>query len=290
MIWKAISVSVLLPNYNHAEFLRRSLACLAAQTRPAEEIVIVDDASTDNSLAVIESFRAALPQIHLIRNEKNLGVNRSLNIALAAASGAYVVCTGADDWLEAGFLARMTETAQNFPEAKLLISQYVEFAEAKNETIRHGAHSAHGWWYHPEGAPRSFSAAEFLGFLSRGFVWLPINTALVEKQALLQEGGYDVSLKWHADWFATYAIALRYGFALVPEPLSVFRVADATYCSGMRDKKLQREVCYAMFEKLCQPGCEDINLAMRRHLPLLFPRSCATCCRRWRRGPAPGDF
>src|SRR5260370_22041932 len=72
------TVSVLLPNYNHAAFLPRALQALANQTLQAAEIIIVDDASSDESVAIIESYATSLPNLRLIRNSQNLGVNRSL--------------------------------------------------------------------------------------------------------------------------------------------------------------------------------------------------------------------
>jgi glycosyltransferase involved in cell wall biosynthesis len=68
-------LSVVLPNYNHAHFLRESLDALTGQTRPADQIVIVDDASTDDSTSIIEEFRAAHPSITVIENDVNQGVN-----------------------------------------------------------------------------------------------------------------------------------------------------------------------------------------------------------------------
>ena len=66
--------SVVLPNYNHAAYIGRALAALLAQERPADEIIVIDDASSDDSLRVIGEFAKAPPSIRVLVNPKNVGV------------------------------------------------------------------------------------------------------------------------------------------------------------------------------------------------------------------------
>ena len=70
------SVSVTLPNYNHAKLLPRALDALLSRFLKPAEIIIVDDASTDESLTVIEWYAANHPEIIVLRNERNLGPSR----------------------------------------------------------------------------------------------------------------------------------------------------------------------------------------------------------------------
>jgi glycosyltransferase involved in cell wall biosynthesis len=253
------TISVLVPNYNYAGFIGRALAALAAQSKAADEIIVVDDASTDDSCSVVESFAESLPQLRLIRNAQNLGVNATLNRALAEARGRYVLCTASDDWLLPAFIERMTAAISRLPQVRLCVSAYVQYHEVDNRIVRYDASSDLGPWFATEGV-RYFSAAECRALLARRFIWLPMNTALVEREALLDVGGYDPDLQWHADWFAAYAIALRFGFAIVPEPLSIFRIAPTTYSGlGMRDKQRQRQVCNAILDKLGDPEFHDIR-------------------------------
>src|SRR5262249_17297263 len=66
-------VSVILPNYNHGSLLPRSLGALAQQSVAPQEILVVDDGSTDNSVAVIEAYRRRCDRIRLIRHATNQG-------------------------------------------------------------------------------------------------------------------------------------------------------------------------------------------------------------------------
>lgn len=266
-----MSISVFIPNYNDAAFIGVALGSIAAQTQPVDEVIVVDDGSTDNSLEVIGQFGARLPQLRLLRNVRNMGVCATVNRALWEARSSHVVCLSADDRLEPLFIERMTAVMEKFPAAPLYVSQCVRYIEAEKRLVRYGPNSELGCWYAPDG-PAFFSPAEFLALLDRGFVWLPFTGAVVDRDQLRRVGGCDPALSWHADWFAIYAIALRMGFAVLPEPLSVFRIAAATYSGiGMRDPKRQTQTCMALYDKLKEPDFRDLYEVLRRHPAALSP-------------------
>ena len=89
-------VSVIMSNYNTPEdYLRQSIDSILGQTYSNFEFIIVDDASTDGSLAVIESYKD--PRIRIIKNSENLGLTKSLNIALDECRGEYIARMDSDD-------------------------------------------------------------------------------------------------------------------------------------------------------------------------------------------------
>ena len=81
-------LSVVIPNYNHSAYLRASLEGVLAQARGADEIIVVDDASTDDSFAVASSFLDRHPNFRLVQNSRNLGCVPTLNRGLALARGS----------------------------------------------------------------------------------------------------------------------------------------------------------------------------------------------------------
>jgi len=256
------TVSVVIPNYNHAQFIGTALTALAAQTQAADEIIVVDDASTDDSIPIIERFAAALPQLRLLRNERNMGVNHALNRGFVEARGSHVLSSAADDWIEPDFVAHMSAAVTAHARAKICTSQFVQYFEVEQRLVHHQRDSDLGTWYAGD-SPQYFNPAEFRRLLRRGFVWLPVNASLIEREALLAIDGFDPRLRWHADWFASYTLAFRHGFTVVPEPLSVFRVATETYSgTGMRNAQQQKAVCAAIWDKLTEPGFADIREAL----------------------------
>jgi glycosyltransferase involved in cell wall biosynthesis len=263
------SIAIIIPNFNHSRLIHRNLQNLADQTQAPDEIIVVDDASTDHSLAVIESFCDKLPQMKVVRNPQNIGVNESLNIGLGIARSAFVVSSAADDYLQVEFVEKMRRALETFPDVRFCTSQYVEHLEVSDKLRVYGPNDDSGCWFADRTA--YFSPAEFRALLDRKFVWLPINAAVVHADTFRNLGGYDPALKWHSDWFVAYAIAFRYGFAIVPEPLSVFRVADGTYSAGARRRATEREVGWAVYQKLAEPEFADIRAALGRHPAAFSP-------------------
>lgn len=97
-------ISVVIVNYSGARFLETCLASLAAQTYAAHEIVVVDNASTDESCALVaEKF----PRVKLIRSETNVGFAAGNNLGLAHARGALIATLNSDTRVEPEFLEKL---------------------------------------------------------------------------------------------------------------------------------------------------------------------------------------
>lgn len=91
-------ISVIIPVYNAAPFLRRCLGSLQAQTFRQWQAVCVDDGSTDSSPAVLDSFAAADSRITVV-HKRNEGVSKARNDAMLLAQGRYIVYLDSDDFL-----------------------------------------------------------------------------------------------------------------------------------------------------------------------------------------------
>lgn len=93
-----LAVSVALCTYNGARFLDRQLASLVEQTRPPDEIVILDDRSSDDTFGKLEHFAGTSPlPVRLARNSENLGYVRNFEAALSATTGAILMPCDQDD-------------------------------------------------------------------------------------------------------------------------------------------------------------------------------------------------
>ena len=92
-----MKISVIITAYNHERFIQAALNSALTQSRPADEIIVIDDASTDRTAAVIATTLQGYPKepVSFLRNEINLGVTGSVAKAVAAAVGG----TGAVDVL-----------------------------------------------------------------------------------------------------------------------------------------------------------------------------------------------
>ncbi len=110
-------VSVCLPVYNGEPFLRAAMDSVLAQTHKDFELVVFDNASTDGTWQLLQSFRDHRIRLH--RNDSNLGPEANWNRALGAARGKYVKIFNHDDLLEPECLARQAAALESAPEAAL---------------------------------------------------------------------------------------------------------------------------------------------------------------------------
>src|SRR5437763_570789 len=93
----APTLSVVFPNYNDARFLPQQLESMLKQSYQPKEIIIIDDASTDNSIEIINNYIARAPHSRLIRNDRNMGVEHNINRLIDEATGDYLYLGAADD-------------------------------------------------------------------------------------------------------------------------------------------------------------------------------------------------
>jgi glycosyltransferase involved in cell wall biosynthesis len=249
----ASSLSVVIPNYNHARYIGEALEAILAQSFRPVEVIVVDDGSTDNSAEVIEEFCRRDPIVRLVRNQRNRGVIFSINHGLEQASGAFVMFAAADDKVLPGLFEKSEKLLAQHPQAGVC-SAVAVFADGQGKESR--VVPARPWisreaCYLPPDKVLS-------GW--RRYGWLfPSNTAFYRREALLEAGGFPEELRSAADSFSLMNLALRYGACFIPEPLGIFRVNGSGYSSEFRT--------HAAALDLLRRGEELIHSTYAGHLP-----------------------
>jgi GT2 family glycosyltransferase len=119
-------LSVIIPNYNGQRFLPTVLAALQAQSFRDFEVILVDDASSDDSVAWVE---ANFPAVRLLVNRRNLGFVQSCNAAVDAARGHFVVLLNNDTEPEPTWLAELTQVICANPQAAIFASKLLLFEQ-----------------------------------------------------------------------------------------------------------------------------------------------------------------
>lgn len=92
-----ITIDVIIANHNNGRYLKQCIDSVLAQTLTPKEIIVVDDASTDNSLQILEEY-VIEGKVTLIKNESRLGVTASRNIAISHGTSDYITTLDADDF------------------------------------------------------------------------------------------------------------------------------------------------------------------------------------------------
>ncbi len=207
-------VSVFVASYNNAKYIRESLDSVLTQTYPYIELIIVDDASIDNSVQVIEDWLAETKySAKFIQNEKNLGICKSSNVFLSNATGAYTSWLASDDIMLPHKLAtQVTLLEAAGPEVGVVYSDLSKIDPQGNITV-----------------PSIYATGQIRP--SGGDVWLPLlrtnfigaMTALVRRSSAETVGGYDEALSYE-DWDMWLRLARDFEFIYQPEVTCHYRI------------------------------------------------------------------
>jgi len=115
--------SIIMPNYNNAKYIKEAIDSVIAQTYTNWELVIVDDASTDNSLSIIKTYLNN-ERINLVPNSINKGVAYAAKLAVDNSSGEIVGTLDSDDVLDKNAIMTMVNEHLAYPEYGLIFSNY----------------------------------------------------------------------------------------------------------------------------------------------------------------------
>lgn len=121
------TVSVVVPTYNYARYLPDAVGSVLSQKHVEVEVIVVDDHSTDDSLAVARRLAAGDDRVRVIARPANAGPVATFNAGLAEAHGEFLVRLDADDALTPGSLARAVALLQRHPEVGLVYGHPVHF-------------------------------------------------------------------------------------------------------------------------------------------------------------------
>ncbi|MBA1193709.1 glycosyltransferase [Pseudomonas entomophila] len=120
-----LKVSIIMPAYNAALYIRTAICGILSQTFKNFELLVVDDGSTDNTFSILEQLARSDKRIKLLRHEQTLGAYAARNTALYNSTGFYVTNHDADDWSHPQRLELMVDSLQRKPDAIVGLADWV---------------------------------------------------------------------------------------------------------------------------------------------------------------------
>ena len=234
-------VTAIVLSYNQSRFVLETLESVKAQSYAAIELAIVDDCSSDNSASVIEDWiKKNAISCTFIHHQKNKGICKSLNEALAVTSGKYISMVASDDvWL---------------PDK---LERQVEIMEAQPDSV--GVLYSDAFQIDENGDlfPEMFIAAHRkLSEMPQGYVlhsllegnFIPAMTALIRRRCYDKVGLYDEALPWE-DWDMWMRIARKFSFFYSQMPSAKYRFHAKSLSHSDRAQMLKDsfQVCIKQF-------------------------------------------
>jgi GT2 family glycosyltransferase len=178
-------VTVVIVNWNGEKFLERCLLALQEQTVAPHEIILVDNASTDKSLAIVKRF----PSVRLLAQEENLGFARGNNLAIRASAteSEWIVLLNPDAYVEPRWLEALLLAVRDYPDFDVFGSKLVNAADP---TLLDGA----GDVYHVSGLVWRMGHGAKISEFSESMceIFSPCAAAaMYRRNALLELNGFD---------------------------------------------------------------------------------------------------
>lgn len=228
-------VSVAIATFNRAGMVAEAIDAILEQSRPPDEIVVADDASTDATWAVLENFAARDSRVRPFRQSRNSGGVENWNFALAQTCGDLIAWCSDDDRFLPGHLQASVEYLEAHPEIGLVHSGFVDVIEID------GAR---------ETAPRPLRAARALimrranlpAYMTRYYDWpFHPSTIVMRREVWIQTGGFDPRYALaDTDWFVR--AAGRFPAALLPRHGVLNRRHRGNWSNRIGSAEMQREI------------------------------------------------
>ncbi|MGH7774566.1 MAG: glycosyltransferase family 2 protein [Candidatus Binatia bacterium] len=194
-------VSVIIPTYNRAEFLRSAIRSVLNQTFQDFEIIVIDDASENNTEEVVRSFGDI--GIRYFRHELNKGNAAARNTGIKNSGGHYIALLDDDDeWLPSKLEKQVRLLDSTPPIVGAVYTGFVEIEKANGKTVV---------------VTPTKRGSIFNDLLLQN--WIGLSTVLLRRECFDKVGSFDENLPATVDYDMWIRIAKEFQFDFIPEPL-----------------------------------------------------------------------
>lgn len=214
-------VTVGIPVYNMAGFIGKALQSLAEQTVQDFDVIVLDDASTDNLAEVLEVWEG---DIKVLKFEENMGVRHAVNAMLAKCETEFFVTLAADDWIEHTFIERCLAEFNKNPFLEFVASQ-TDFVDKEGKAlpdgttdvqrIRRASNKTREQWLH-----ELYYGNQYFG------------VGMYRSSALAEIGGFDVDAGVLCDYDVYLKLLQRGNLQIIEENLTHTRIHEGNSSIG----------------------------------------------------------
>jgi len=215
-------VSAVICTYNRAQYLPQAIESVLAQSFQDFELIVVDDASTDNTQTLMEKY-ATNNKVRYIKNNKNLGLGRNRVESTKEARGEYIAILDSDDyWVNVDKISKQVDFLDKNKKIGV-VGTFGKIVDDKDSIIGKIEYKTNNH----DIRKRILSYHQFLH-----------SSVLFRKEAFIKAGGYDDTLSPAEDFDLILKIGTRYEMANLSECTTHYRIHSENSSSKDRQKKL----------------------------------------------------
>lgn len=211
-----MKISAVIPAYNSAKFIRAAINSIQAQTSKVDEIIVVDDGSTDNTEQIVKEFSNAI----IYHKQVNQGPSAARNKGIELASGDWIAFLDADDQWTVDKTTKQIQALQSNPELHLLAGDMTEI-DNDDQLLTQSVLAKHQMlkdFQHLAGKPVPNALA---ALMKKNFI--PTGTVLVRRQTLLEAGMFNTEIRYGEDLELWAKIATFHAVTCLPDILMLRR-------------------------------------------------------------------
>lgn len=225
-------VSVLCGCYNQSKFILESLESVKNQTYKNFEIIIWDDASTDDSVSIIEKWIFENPEkeVTLIKHEKNIGICRSLNECFRLSKGKYIQMLALDDVLLPDKLERHVALLEKSTENEAMVFSDANLMDNSSQLYQNKFIALHKKYL-------SLKTGNFFDELLLGN-FIPAMSILLKKEIIEKVGEWDEELVYE-DYDMLLRLAKNYDFIVDEEISAIYRLHEENSHKNLETKMIK---------------------------------------------------
>lgn len=251
-----LTVSVVIPLYNKVDHIRQAIQSVLEQSVCPEEVLVIDDGSTDGGDRVVQEYAS---DVKIIRRPHG-GVSAARNFGIEIAKGDAIAFLDADDFWKPQFLERVIALLQRFPQACAAASAY-EFLTNPGQVSL----------FHSSGIPRhSWQGIidYFACMAAKGAPPLHASGVVARRAVLRQIGGFPLGVRWGEDHDTWARLALAGDIAFTNDVLFTVNAIAAHRATDSRSPRPLLPAAATIAEALTITNDDD----RRKHLEICLRR------------------
>ena len=231
-----IRFSIIVPLYNKAPYVCKALESIVAQTFTDWECIIVDDGSTDGSVAIVQDYLSTPYTLNIthkniqIISQPNSGVAKARNVGVENSHGQFVCFLDADDWWDPNYLEEMDRLIKEYPDAGLYATNYIYYKPGKTHVA---LKLERGYINYPDAYLHSSAMPIWTG------------AACMSRKVFDEMGGFPVGIKLGEDFLLWAKTALQYKVAFCEKPLAYYN--NDVPASLRATRNLHAPQCHMLF-------------------------------------------